>query len=244
MFVLLLFLSVVYLFSSTLYLHSAQHCISNVNSVEGNNRCAFAQRRVLPHGKKTILSQLRNHRALNPQVAGAPRRGRTSMRWPGNHESQSPTQHQASSRKPSAESSTLLGPGIRPLNLSPNQWVTSHTASMGRSCNISDTQPSPSPFCASRQFSRSLLLYLLTLLNQLQVQRLFARSQSTFEEHLRWILDGATVFHNGTYCVGPDESYASTNDEIEQSIWSPKETCNLCHVTVKTSISGSCNRHA
>ena len=35
---------------STLYLHSAQHFLSNVNSVEGNNRCAFAQRGVLPHG--------------------------------------------------------------------------------------------------------------------------------------------------------------------------------------------------
>ena len=42
-FVLLLFLSVVYRFSSTLYLHSDQHLISNVNSPEGNHRCAFAQ---------------------------------------------------------------------------------------------------------------------------------------------------------------------------------------------------------
>ena len=40
--VLLLLLSVVYLFSSTLYLHSDQHFISNVNNAEGNNRCAFA----------------------------------------------------------------------------------------------------------------------------------------------------------------------------------------------------------
>ena len=30
-------LSLVYLFSSTLYLHSDQHFLSNVNSVEGNN---------------------------------------------------------------------------------------------------------------------------------------------------------------------------------------------------------------
>ena len=37
------FFSVVSLFSSTLYLHSDQPFISNVNSVEGNNRCAFAQ---------------------------------------------------------------------------------------------------------------------------------------------------------------------------------------------------------
>ena len=49
-FVLLLILSVVYLFSSTLFLHSAQHFISNVNSAEGNNRCATAERVVLPHG--------------------------------------------------------------------------------------------------------------------------------------------------------------------------------------------------
>ena len=39
-FVLLLFLSVVFLSSSTLYLHCDQHFLSNVNSVEGNNRCA------------------------------------------------------------------------------------------------------------------------------------------------------------------------------------------------------------
>ena len=46
--VLLPFLSVAYLFASTLYLH-AQHFISNVNSVEGNH-CAFAQYGVLHHG--------------------------------------------------------------------------------------------------------------------------------------------------------------------------------------------------
>ena len=49
-FVLLQFLSVVYLVSSSLYLYSAQHFISNVNSAEGNNRCAFAQWGVLPQG--------------------------------------------------------------------------------------------------------------------------------------------------------------------------------------------------
>ena len=48
--VLLLFLAVLYLFSSTLYLISARHFLSNVSSVEGNNRCAFAQRGVLLHG--------------------------------------------------------------------------------------------------------------------------------------------------------------------------------------------------
>ena len=41
--VLLWFLSVVYLFSSLSHLHSVQHFISNVSSVEGNIRCAFAQ---------------------------------------------------------------------------------------------------------------------------------------------------------------------------------------------------------
>ena len=46
-FVLLLFFSVVYLFSSTLCLHSDQHFLSKVNSVEGINHCAFAQRGVL-----------------------------------------------------------------------------------------------------------------------------------------------------------------------------------------------------
>ena len=46
--VLLLFLSVVYLFSSLSYLYSDQHFLSNVNSVEGINHCAFAQRGVLP----------------------------------------------------------------------------------------------------------------------------------------------------------------------------------------------------
>ena len=55
--VLLLLLSVVCLFSSLSYLYSAQHFISNVNSVEGNNRCAFAQRGVLPPWRKTILPQ-------------------------------------------------------------------------------------------------------------------------------------------------------------------------------------------
>ena len=47
-FVLLLFLSVVDLFSSTLYLHSDLHFLSNVNSVEGIDHCAFAQRGVPP----------------------------------------------------------------------------------------------------------------------------------------------------------------------------------------------------
>ena len=44
------FSSSVYLFSSTLYLHSDQHFLSNVNSVEGINHCAFAQWGLLPHG--------------------------------------------------------------------------------------------------------------------------------------------------------------------------------------------------
>ena len=48
-----MFLSVVYLFSSSIYLCSAQHFISNVNSVEGINRCVFAQRGVLLHGDIT-----------------------------------------------------------------------------------------------------------------------------------------------------------------------------------------------
>ena len=51
------------------------------------------------------------------------------------------------------------------------------------------------------------------------------------------------VFHNGRYFVGSDESYVSACDEIEHSIWSPKETCNLCHVRAKTSLSGSCTGH-
>ena len=50
-------------------------------------------------------------------------------------------------------------------------------------------------------------------------------------------------FHNGTYCVGPDESYKAACDKIEWSIRSPKETCNLCQVRAKTSIYGSCSRH-
>ena len=41
--VLLLFLSVVYLFSSLSYLYSHQHFISNFNSVEGINHCAFTR---------------------------------------------------------------------------------------------------------------------------------------------------------------------------------------------------------
>ena len=48
--VLLLFLSVVYFFSSLSYLYSDQQFLSNVNSVEGINHCAFAQRGVLLHG--------------------------------------------------------------------------------------------------------------------------------------------------------------------------------------------------
>ena len=38
-----------YLFSSLSYLYSDQHFLSKVNSVEGINHCAFAQRGVLPH---------------------------------------------------------------------------------------------------------------------------------------------------------------------------------------------------
>ena len=41
--VLLLSLSVVYLFSSLSYLYSGQHFLSNVTSVEEINHCAFAQ---------------------------------------------------------------------------------------------------------------------------------------------------------------------------------------------------------
>ena len=52
MFVLLLFLSIVYFFSSLSYLHSFFH----VNSAKGNNRCAFAQCGVL-HRRKTIFPQ-------------------------------------------------------------------------------------------------------------------------------------------------------------------------------------------
>ena len=48
--VLDLFLSVVYLFSSLSYLYSEKRFISNVNSVEGINHCAFAQWGVLHHG--------------------------------------------------------------------------------------------------------------------------------------------------------------------------------------------------
>ena len=33
-------------------MHSDQHFLSNVNSVEGNTRCAFAQRGVLPFSEK------------------------------------------------------------------------------------------------------------------------------------------------------------------------------------------------
>ena len=48
--VLLLFLSVAYFFSSLSYLYSDLHFLSKVNSVEGINHCAFAQRGVLLHG--------------------------------------------------------------------------------------------------------------------------------------------------------------------------------------------------
>ena len=56
-FVILLFLSFVYFFSSLSYLYSDQHFHSNVNSVEGINRCAFAQWGVLLPCRNTILSQ-------------------------------------------------------------------------------------------------------------------------------------------------------------------------------------------
>ena len=60
--VFLLFLSVVYFVSSTLYLHSDQHFLSNANSVEGTNRCALAQRGVLPYGEKPSSHRLRAQR--------------------------------------------------------------------------------------------------------------------------------------------------------------------------------------
>ena len=44
---------------------------------------------------------------------------------------------------------------------------------------------------------------------------------------------------NGTYCVGLDESCVSANDQVAWATWSPEETCNLCHVRAKTSISSS-----
>ena len=59
--VFLLFLSVVCLFSSTLYLHSDQHFLSNANSVEGTNHCAFAQLGVLPCGDIPSSHKKKHH---------------------------------------------------------------------------------------------------------------------------------------------------------------------------------------
>ena len=54
-------LSVVYLFSSTLHLHSDQHFLSNANSVEGTNHSAFAQRGVLPCGDIPSSHKKKHH---------------------------------------------------------------------------------------------------------------------------------------------------------------------------------------
>ena len=38
-----------------------------------------------------------------------------------------------------------------------------------------------------------------------------------------------------THCVGLDESCVSANDQVARATWSPKETCNLCHVRAESS---------
>ena len=52
------------LFTSSLphsNLHSDQHFLSNANSVEGTNHCAFAQRGVLPYGEKPSSHKKKHH---------------------------------------------------------------------------------------------------------------------------------------------------------------------------------------
>ena len=55
--VLLLFLSVVYVFSSTLYLHFALHSIFNVNTAEGKKPLRLRTMRSIAPWRYTILSQ-------------------------------------------------------------------------------------------------------------------------------------------------------------------------------------------
>ena len=67
-----MFLSVVHLFSSTLYLHSDLHSFFHVDSAKGNTCCAFAEPGVLPPGDIPFLPQDR------AQVGRGPSRPRPS----------------------------------------------------------------------------------------------------------------------------------------------------------------------